>query len=170
MCQQMAEGFALTKPLHEIALRATLMYVALVVLLRLIPKRNAGHISPTDMLVLILVGAMGAQAVMGGSSSIGDITLAIAVVLGWSYVQDLLEVRIPGFHRLMRNPNTLLVADGKLLRRNLRREMVTEEELRAVLRKEGIDDLTLVRSACMEADGEISVIRKEDRATPRRAG
>jgi uncharacterized membrane protein YcaP (DUF421 family) len=44
----------------------------------------------------------------------------------------------------------------------MRREMITEEELIAVLRKEGIDDPSMAQSACLEADGEISVIKKEE--------
>src|SRR5690606_7628250 len=57
------EVFGLTMPLWEIALRATLVYLVLIVLLRAIPKRNAGHISPNDMLTLILVGTLGADAI-----------------------------------------------------------------------------------------------------------
>ncbi|HYD75050.1 DUF421 domain-containing protein [Ramlibacter sp.] len=157
----MVEILALTRPAWEIAIRATIVYFALVLLVRFIPKRNAGHISPNDMLVLILVGAMGADATMGDSGSVGDIMLMVALVLGWSWLQDVLEFRFPALHRLMRDRSTVLVEDGRLLRRNMRREMVTEEELMAVLRKEGVDDLSAVRSACMEADGDISVIRKD---------
>ncbi|WP_437907579.1 YetF domain-containing protein [Sorangium sp. So ce327] len=43
----------------------------------------------------------------------------------------------------------------------MRREMVTEEELLAALRRQGITDITTVRSACLEADGEISVVKKQ---------
>ena len=54
----MADIFELTKPLWEIALRATIVYVAVILLVRVIPKRNAGHISPDDMLALIVIGAI----------------------------------------------------------------------------------------------------------------
>ncbi|WP_437690770.1 YetF domain-containing protein [Sorangium sp. So ce176] len=43
----------------------------------------------------------------------------------------------------------------------MRREMVTEEELQAARRRQGITDITTVRSACLEADGEISVVREQ---------
>lgn len=153
----------LSMPASEIVLRGTSIFLALALLLRIVPKRNAGHISPNDMLVLILIGAMGADAIVGDTTSRSDILLMIAVVLAWSYLQDLLEFRVPAFRRLMRHPSTALVQDGRILRRNMRREMVTDEELMTVLRKQGIDDLAGVQSACMEADGEISVIKKERR-------
>jgi uncharacterized membrane protein YcaP (DUF421 family) len=65
----MAEVFGLSKPLWEIIVRATVVYFVLVFLVRVIPKRNAGHISPNDMLTLIVIGGMGTDAIMGGSSS-----------------------------------------------------------------------------------------------------
>lgn len=66
----------------------------------------------------------------------------------------------PLMRRLLRDRETCLIQDGRMLRRNMRREMVTEEELMSVLRKEGIEDMAEVHSAFMEADGEISVVTK----------
>ena len=154
----MAKMFELTKPLWEICLRATIVYFAIILLVRFIPKRNAGHISPNDLLTLIVIGGMGTDAIMGGSTSLGDILLMIALIIAWGYAFDLLEYRFPAIQGLLRDRQTALIENGRLLRRNMRREMVTEEELMAVLRKEGVDDVAAVRSASMEADGEISVI------------
>ncbi len=155
------EIFGLSKPLWEILLRATVTYFALVFLVRVIPKRNAGHISPNDMLTLIVVGAMGTDAIVGGSSSLGEILLMIGLIVAWSYVFDYAEFRFPFLGRVFRHRQTLLIENGRLLRRNMRREMVTEEELMAVLRKEGIGELSMAQSASLEADGEISVVKKE---------
>ena len=55
----MDETFALTTPLWEIAVRATIVYFVVIALVRVIPTRNAGHISPNDMLTLIMIGALG---------------------------------------------------------------------------------------------------------------
>ena len=154
----MPEMFELTMPLWEIAARATIVYLAIILVVRLMPKRKTGHISPNDMLTLIVIGGMATDAIMGGSTSIGDILLLIGIVLAWGYVLDLMEFRVPALSRLLREPETVLVENGQLLRRNMRSEMVTEDELMAVLRKQGISDLSGVRSACLEADGEISVI------------
>lgn len=159
----MTEIFELTKPLWEIGLRSTIVYFALLLLLRIIPKRDTGSISPNDILTLVVVGGMATDAIVGGSSSIGDILLMIWLILGWGYVFDLLEYRFPRFRGLFRDRQRLLIDHGRMAKRNMRTEMVTEEELMAVLRKEGIDDISLVRSACLEADGEISVIVDRDR-------
>ena len=100
------------------------------------------------------VAVVATDGIMGGSTSM------VALVIGWSYVLDVLEYRFPLMRRLLRDRETCLIHDGRMLRRNMRREMVTEEELMSVLRKEGIEDMAEVHSAFMEADGEISVVTK----------
>ena len=157
----MSEIFQLTMPLWEIALRASLVYIALVLLVRFVPKRNAGHISPNDLLTVIVIGGMGTDAIMGGSASVGDTLLLIAIVTFWAYLLDSLEYRIPVLRRLLRDRPTPLIEDGRLLRKAMRHELVTEQELMAVLRKEGIEDPAAVESAWLEADGEISVIARK---------
>ena len=163
----MDEIFGLTKPLWEIGLRATVVYIALLLLVRLVPKRNAGQISPNDLLTVIVIGGIGTDAIMGGSTSVGDTLLLIAIVVAWAYLLDALEYRIPAVQKLLRHRQTMLIDRGRMIRPNMRRELVTEQELLAVLREEGIDDVALVKSACLEADGEISVIRKDGSPPPR---
>ena len=150
-------------PLWEIALRGTLVYMGIVLLVRLVPKRNAGHISPNDLLTLIVIGGIGTDAIMGGSTSLLDTLLLIAVILFWAWVLDKVEYHVPLLRRLLRHRQTPLIEDGRMIRRNMRRELVTEEELMSVLRKEGIEDLAMVESACLEADGEISVMARGSR-------
>ena len=56
-------------------------------------------------------------------------------------------------------PDLILIENGKMLRKNMRAELVTAEELMAQLRENGIEDCAQVKRACMEADGMISVIK-----------
>jgi uncharacterized membrane protein YcaP (DUF421 family) len=59
-----------------------------------------------------------------------------------------------------------LIRDGKLLRKNMRRELITDEELMGMLRQKGVEDASQVKLALMEGDGEISVIRRDDSPPP----
>src|SRR5690606_15464325 len=143
--------FELTMPLWEIFARGTITYFALIFLVRVIPKRKTGHLSPNDMLSLIVIGGMGTDAIMGGSTSLGDILLMIALIVGWGYLFDIIEARSTFVQGLLRDRQTTLIENGRLNKRNMRREMVTEDELMSVLREEGVDDISRVRSACLEA-------------------
>lgn len=57
-----------------------------------------------------------------------------------------------------------IIKDGKLLRRNMRKELLTEDELIANLRQNGMDDVSEVRKACVESDGNISFIKYDENA------
>jgi len=156
----MMEVFALATPLWEIALRATAVYFAVFLLLRLVPKRTTGKFSLADMLVLIVIGSMAKSGIVADSTSVGDIVLMIVLVILWDYVFNALEYNVPFFRFLLRDRQAALIRDGRLLHGNMRREMVTEDELLAVLRKKGVRDISTVRSAYLEADGDISLIQK----------
>lgn len=149
-------------PLGEIALRATVVYFVLIVVLRAIPRRNADHISPNDMPILIVIGSKGTDAIMGGSTSIGGVSLMIALIAGWAILRPL-EYRIPALRGVLRDRQATLIDRVRFLRGNMRRELITEEELLAVLRKESVNDVSSVRSAFLEADSEISVIVADGR-------
>jgi len=65
---------------------------------------------------------------------------------------------------LLRAPGLPLVRDGQLLRRHMRQELVTVDELMSLLRQRGIEDLSSVKLACMEGDGHLSVIPRDPSA------
>lgn len=71
-----------------------------------------------------------------------------------------LNFRLPGFQKFAEPPPLLLVRDGRVLEGNMRREMLTREELLSKLREHGIDGPEEVRWAYMESDGKVSVARR----------
>lgn len=101
--------FEPTMPLSEIALRTTIVYLAIIFVVRITPKRNAGHISPNDILTLIVIGSIATDAIAGASTSLGDLGIMIVLVIGWGYVLDRLEYRFPGLRRLLRHRQTPLI-------------------------------------------------------------
>jgi len=88
-------------------------------------------------------------------------SVLVGTILFWTYVFEWAAHRYPWFRRVLHAPTLLLIVDGKMIRKNMRAELVTEEELMAQLREHGIEDCSQVQRACMEADGMISIIRKE---------
>ena len=90
--------------------------------------------------------------------------MLIATIVFWNYALDWLGHRFPRVERLLHPPPLLLIKDGRLLRRNMRQELVTEEELMSHLRQQGIAELAQVKEAYMEGDGQISIIPREQPA------
>ena len=149
--------------LLELALRGTIMYLAIFALLRVVPKRQVGGISPSDILVVVLLAEAAGNAFGSDYKSVVEGAVLVATVLFWSLALDWIQHRFPAVERLLREPKLKLVENGRMLRRNMRRELVTVEELLAQLREKGIEDPAEVRAAYIEADGHISVIAKASR-------
>ncbi len=83
----------------------------------------------------------------------------MGTILLWSYIFEWASSRFPAIERVLHPPTLILIENGKMLRKNMRAEFITAEELMAQLRENGIEDCARVKRACMEADGMISVIK-----------
>jgi uncharacterized membrane protein YcaP (DUF421 family) len=144
----------------ELLVRGVLMYVIVFVLLRLVLRRNVGGIGTMDVLVIVLVSEVAGQGFLPESRSIVDSAIVILVILSCSYTIEWLQYRFPAFERLTREPKLKLIEDGRLLRQNMRREFVTEQELMAQVREKGCEDCREIKAAYIEADGRISIIKR----------
>jgi uncharacterized membrane protein YcaP (DUF421 family) len=149
--------------LLEIVLRGVIIYVGLCLLLRVVLKRQVGKVSLGDLLVVTLVAGICRNPLVADAYSVADGLGVVAVVLLSSYAADWLSYYSPFIHRLMHPPRVELIRDGDVMHNNLRRELMTEEQLRCQLRHKGIMDPADVAEAWIESSGEISVIHKPDR-------
>ncbi len=147
--------------LGELFVRATIMYFLIFGLLRLVLKRQAGGIGTTDVLVIVLLAEVSGNGFAAEYKSVVEGAVLVGTILLWSYVLDWAAFRFPAVERMLRAPTLILVENGKVLRKNMKAELVTMEELMAQLREKGIEDCALVKKACMESDGMISVIKME---------
>jgi uncharacterized membrane protein YcaP (DUF421 family) len=156
--------FEITVDPAELVLRGTAMYWFLFLLLRFVLRRDIGSIGIADVLLLVLIADAAQNAMSGGYESITDGMILVGTIAGWNWVLDLLAYRFSGLRRLLEAKPLPLVRNGRLIRRNMRREYITTEELMAKLREHGIDRLEAVKAATMESDGEISVIKHPQEA------
>ena len=150
-------------PLVEIIVRGTVMYLSLVFLLRIVLKRQTGTLGMTDLLLITLLADASQNAMAGEYKSLPDGIVLVVTIISWNYFFDWLSVKSPWFERLIEPPPLPLVKHGKLLRRNMRRELISEAELRGKLREQGVEDFSNVKLANIESDGQISLIRYEQK-------
>ena len=165
----------LFEPHHvvENVIRASSIYLLLVLLLRFLPNRKSGSIGPADLLVVVLLATVVTGALNRDVSSITDAVVMVATIVAWSFITDTLATRVAFLRRLVYSEPVEVVRDGEVLARNLRREFMTHEELRAQLRLQGIENEAEVEHAYIEHDGRMSVIRRdgaEPKGRPGKAG
>ncbi|MGZ8143834.1 MAG: DUF421 domain-containing protein [Methylosarcina sp.] len=144
----------------EIFLRGTIMYLFLFIVLRLL-RREAGAIGISDLLVVVLIADAAQNAMANDYKSITEGIVLVSTLAFWDYFLDWLSYQYPAVQRLLRPPPLLLIKDGRIQRRNLRLEMITEEELMAKVREQGIEQVEEVKQSYIEGDGTISVIKKK---------
>jgi uncharacterized membrane protein YcaP (DUF421 family) len=145
----------------EILIRGTVMYLALFTLLRFVLKRQRGGVAFTDILVIVLVADAAQNAMAGDYTSMPDGLLLVGVIVGWAYALDWLAYRVPLVRRFVQPSGVPLVRRGRLLRENMRRENITDDELASQLRVAGVDTLDDVDDVTLEGDGQLSVVRKD---------
>ena len=149
-----------TAPL-EIFVRGTIVYLLLFVMFRFVLKREAGQVGIADLLVVVIVADAAQNAMAGDYVSVPDGIVLVGTIALWNYLLDWLGYRFAWFERVLHPPPLQLIRDGKVLRRNLRAEMITTAELESKLREAGVEHLSDVRSACVVGDGQISVVKRE---------
>jgi hypothetical protein len=140
--------------------RGTLMYLILFGLLRFILKRRPGARHHRC--------ACGGPHRGRGAERHGQRVqvrpgrvVLVATIIFWNFALDWLGYRVAWIQRIVRPPPLLLIEDGRLLRRNMRQELITTDELMSQLRENGVASPAEVKRAHMEGDGTISVIRNE---------
>ncbi len=147
--------------LAAVAVRTAVVLGLLVVALRWTGKRQAGEMKSHD-LVTVLVAANAVQNAMtrgDGRLGVALVSAGTLILLGWLWATAL--GRRPGWQRPLVGIPTIIVEDGQVRRRELRREGVSPDQLRAAVRDRGLADLADVRLAVLEVDGTISVIPAE---------
>lgn len=151
----------------ELVLRGTLMYWFLFILLRFVLRRDVGSLGISDFLFVVIIGDAAQNGMIGSATSATDGMVLIGTLVFWSYMLDVASFQFPAIRRFTSAPRLCLVRDGKLQRKNMRREFITDEELNAKIRHEGVEDVATVKRMYLEADGEMSLICKDEEKSKR---
>lgn len=146
----------------ELMLRGTLMYWFLFVVFRFILRRDVGSLGISDFLFVVILGDAAQNSMIGSATSATDGMVLISTLVFWSYMLDFMSFKFTFVQRLTAAPRLCLVRDGKLMRRNMRRELITDAELNAKIRQAGVEDIASVKRMYLEADGEMSLIRQDE--------
>src|SRR5690554_1227567 len=153
--------FVPTVPVWELVIRGTVTFLGLLILLRLVGRRESGGLGVTDLLVVVLLADAAGAGLRGEAQSLGDSAVIVGSILFWSVGTDALSYRWPALSRMIKARPRALIRDGNLDRRVMRREFMTVDELMSQLRLHGVTDLAEVETAYLEPNGMVSIIRRD---------
>jgi uncharacterized membrane protein YcaP (DUF421 family) len=146
--------------LAEIVLRGSIMYLALFAILRFIARRQAGNFGPADLLVIVLIADAAQNALGKDYNSVTEGIVLVLTIVSWEYALDWLAWRFPALRPILTAPPLKLIDNGRVDRKNMAAEMLTEDELLSQVRQEGVAQISAVKDAWLEGDGRLSVIKK----------
>ena len=147
--------------LPRVAISTALSYIYLVVLIRLTGKRSVAQMNSFDWIVNVAVGSLAASAILDPSKLV-EAWLGIAVVIVLQLLLTQAAFYSPLVSRLIKEEPRLLVKDGRMLTRAMNRARVNEDEVMAGVRQAGQPSLKSVGAMIFEADGNLSVIARDD--------
>jgi uncharacterized membrane protein YcaP (DUF421 family) len=150
------------------AARAVVVYLFMLVVIRLLGKREVGNFSAFDLLVALMLGEI-VDEVIYGDVNMAQGGTAILVIALAQYVTGWLSCLDHGMEYLLEGKPTVLVRNGELDRKGMRHERMSPHDVMAQLRMQGVDDMREVKLAVVEVNGQVSVL-KQDWAEPVRKG
>jgi uncharacterized membrane protein YcaP (DUF421 family) len=145
----------------DLVLRTTFAFVLILVITRAVGRRELSSMEPFDLILLVVIGDLVQQGVTQSDYSLTGATTVLVTMAVLVVATAWLSFRFARLRPILEGEPTLLIADGELLTRNLRRERMTVAEIRAEARLQSIGSLRQIRYAVLETNGKISFITRE---------
>ncbi len=154
----MAALFRFDTPAWELIVRGTMIYWFLFLLFRFVLRRDPGSNGLADILLVVLISDATQNGMAGEYKSIAEGMVLIGTIAAWNVWIDWMSFRFPWFIKFAEARMIPLIRHGRILRANLQRQMITEEDLKRQLRLQGVEDPQRVKHAALESDGSVSVV------------
>ena len=142
----------------DIAVRAAIAFLFIFFLTRVIGRRELSSLEPFDLILLIVLGDLIQQGVTQNDLSVTGLVLTVGVFALMTLAASYVGWRFPRIRPILEPEPLILIEDGNVIDRNLKKERLTAEELAAEARLQQIDSLDKVRWAVLETSGRISFI------------
>ena len=149
--------WTMTVPWWELIARSLIVYLFLLTLIRLTGKRQVGQLAPFDLILLLVLSNAVQNAMNGGDNSVQAGIISALTLVMLNYGIGYATFRCKRFEALIEGRPQLLIHNGKLYRDVMEKQRLTQHELDAALRRQGVSDIAHVHVAVIENNGDITV-------------
>jgi uncharacterized membrane protein YcaP (DUF421 family) len=144
----------------DIVIRAAVAFVFILLLTRVVGRRELNSLEPFDLILLVTIGDLVQQGVTQNDFSVTGLMLAVGTIGVLTVVFSYLPWRFRRLRPILEGEPVILIQDGNVIDKNLRRNRLTLEEIAAEARSQQIDSFDQIRWAVLETSGKISFIEK----------
>jgi uncharacterized membrane protein YcaP (DUF421 family) len=145
----------------DIAFRGAALFAFMFLITRVIGRRELSSLQPFDLILLIVLGDTIQQGLTQDDYSVTGALIAVGTIAGLQVLTSYTSFRFRWARRLLDGDPIVLMQDGKVIEKNLRRERLTVDEIAAQARSSQISSLEDVQWAVFEPSGAISFIPKQ---------
>jgi uncharacterized membrane protein YcaP (DUF421 family) len=145
----------------DLVLRAVVVFFAIFLVTRIVGRRELSTMEPFDLILLIVTGDLVQQGVTQSDYSLTGALTVIATIALLTVALSYVSFKVARLRPVLEGEPLVLVQDGEVIARNLRRERITIDELLAEARQQQLASLAQVRFAVLETNGAISFIPVE---------
>ena len=146
----------------DIVLRAVIIYVVVFAFTRALGRRELSTLQPFDLILLIVIGDLIQSGVTQNDLSVTGVLLILCTIGSLQVLTSYIAFRFRRVRPILQGEPIVLVENGKLIERNMRRERLTLDDLAEKARLSEIDSIDNLRWAVLETNGDISFIKKAD--------
>ena len=144
----------------DLALRAIFLYAFVILLMRVTGRRELSTLSAIDLVLLIILGDAIQQGLTQDDYSVTGAVIVVSTIAALQVGTSYLSFRSRRARRVLEGEPIVIVQDGKLIERNMRRERLTVEELLVEARGQQVTSVEQIAWAVLETNGTISIIPK----------
>jgi uncharacterized membrane protein YcaP (DUF421 family) len=144
----------------DIVLRAIIIYVVVFVFTRVLGRRELSTLQPFDLILLIVIGDLIQSGVTQNDLSVTGVLVVLTTIGILQVLTSYVGFRFRRARPILQGEPIVLVENGKLIERNMRRERLTLDDLSEKARLSEIGSMDEIRWAVLETNGDISFIKK----------
>jgi uncharacterized membrane protein YcaP (DUF421 family) len=151
----------------DLVARAVIVFFVVFLVTRVVGRRELSTMEPFDLILLVVTGDLVQQGVTQSDYSLTGAVTVIATIALLTVTLSYVSYKVPRLRPMLDGEPLVLVQDGEVIERNLRRERITVGELLAAARQQQLPSLENVRFAVLETNGAISFISAGDEQSGR---
>jgi uncharacterized membrane protein YcaP (DUF421 family) len=146
----------------DIVLRASVAFLVILFLTRIVGRRELSSLEPFDLILLVTIGDLIQQGVTQNDFSVTGMFLAVATFALLAVLFSYLPWRFHALRPVLEGQPIIIIDDGEIVEKNLKTQRLMREEIAAAARIQGIASLDDIRWGVLETNGQISFIKKSD--------
>jgi uncharacterized membrane protein YcaP (DUF421 family) len=142
----------------DLVIRATVVFFFILLVTRVAGRRELNTLEPFDVILLVVLGDLVQQGITQSDQSVTGTLIVISTITLLSVAVSWVSFRSRKVRLATEGEPLILVQDGQIIERNLRRERLTRGDLEEAARGQQVGSLADIRWAILEKEGSISII------------